>query len=135
MEHVAANDGFTEQKMGGQTERSPVSPTRQPRLGWLVWNQSQTFWASLPFRRTRAGANAIRLTVYQGFSCTFVPSVALHVVEFTFLGGFEFLPLRRLFGILGPILVPPPKSQQGLPAPPNTSDAVVVGPRGSQRRT
>jgi hypothetical protein len=43
------------------------------------------------------------LLVYQGFSCTFVPSVALHVVEFTFLGGFESLPLGRPFGILGSI--------------------------------
>jgi hypothetical protein len=40
---------------------------------------------------------AIRLVVYQGFSCTFVPSVALHVVEFAFLGGFESLPLRQIF--------------------------------------
>jgi hypothetical protein len=37
---------------------------------------------------------AIRLTAYQSLSCTFVPSVALHGVEFTFLGGFE--PYRHL---------------------------------------
>jgi hypothetical protein len=28
-----------------------------------------------------------------------MPSVALHVVEFTFLGGFESLPLRQSFRI------------------------------------
>jgi hypothetical protein len=38
---------------------------------------------------------AIRLVAYQCLSCTSVPSVALHVVEFTFLGGFESLPLRQ----------------------------------------
>jgi hypothetical protein len=39
--------------------------------------------------------SAIRLSSYHCFPCTSVPSVALHVVEFTFLGGFESLPLRH----------------------------------------
>jgi hypothetical protein len=38
---------------------------------------------------------AIRFLVYDCFSRTSVPSVALHVVEFTFSGGFESLPLRH----------------------------------------
>jgi hypothetical protein len=38
---------------------------------------------------------AIRLSWYHCFLCTSVPSVALHVVEFTFLGGFESHSLRQ----------------------------------------
>ena len=39
---------------------------------------------------------AIRLMVYLCFLCTYVPSVCLHVVEFTCASGFESLPLRQL---------------------------------------
>jgi hypothetical protein len=52
--------------------------------------------ASLPASRG-AIRFAIRSSVFHCFSCTLVPSVALHVVEFRFLGGFEFLPLRHSF--------------------------------------
>ena len=40
---------------------------------------------------------AIRFRLSSHLLCTFMPSVALHVVEFTFLGGFESLPLRQRF--------------------------------------
>jgi len=40
---------------------------------------------------------AIRLLVYHCLSYVSVPSVDLHVAEFTFLGGFESLPLRQNF--------------------------------------
>ena len=43
---------------------------------------------------------AIRFLLYDCFPTTFVPSVALHVVEFTFSGGFESLPLRQKFSFL-----------------------------------
>jgi hypothetical protein len=56
---------------------------------------SGTGFRSSQTLRANAIRSAIRFTVYQCFSCTFVPSVALHVVEFTFLGGFESLPLRQ----------------------------------------
>jgi hypothetical protein len=38
---------------------------------------------------------AIPLSSYHCFLYTSVPSVALHLAEFTFLGGFESLPLRH----------------------------------------
>jgi len=39
---------------------------------------------------------AIRFRVYQCFPTTFVPSVALHVVEFTFSGGFDSFRAHHL---------------------------------------
>ncbi len=57
----------------------------------------------IPARRTslRGAGCAIHLQSVSWFTNAFpdlfVPSVALHVVEFTFCGGFESLPLRHYF--------------------------------------
>jgi hypothetical protein len=51
----------------------------------------------LGLRRISAIQAAIRLSGFHNSWCTFMPSVALHVVEFTFQGGFESLPLRQSF--------------------------------------
>jgi len=53
-----------------------------------------------PGRREVGLHSAIRLRSVSRFIGAFhvliVPSVALHFVEFTFLGGFESLPLRQI---------------------------------------
>jgi hypothetical protein len=72
-------------------------PQREECLAWVAWLSfsSETVTTALPpviaFASSPKSAIrfAIRLLVYHCFSLIFAPSVALHVVEFTFSGGFE----------------------------------------------